>query len=214
MLLSPSSFLLFLAGAMVLLAIPGPAVFYILSRTIGHGRLAGVVSAAGIAVGSLFHVAAAVLGLSALLASSARAFSVVKYLGAAYLVFLGVRMLLRRDSPEISAAENSLSLRRIFAQGVLVNLLNPKTALFFLAFLPQFVDTSRGHVSSQILFLGASFSLLGLCSDSCWALLAGTLAQKLRGNVRWLRAQRNISGSALIVLGLATAFSGAHAKTK
>src|SRR5215471_7509937 len=133
MLPSSSSFLLFLAGAMVLLVIPGPAVFYILSRTIGHGRLAGVVSAAGIAVGSLFHVAAAVLGLSALLASSARAFSVVKYLGAAYLVFLGVRMLLRRDSPEIAVSENDLSLRRIFAQGVLVNLLNPKTALFFLA---------------------------------------------------------------------------------
>jgi len=214
MLPSSSSFLLFLAGALVLLAIPGPAVFYILSRTIGHGRLAGVVSAAGIAVGTLFHVAAAVLGLSALLASSARAFSVVKYLGAAYLVFLGVRMLLRRDSPEIAVSENDLSLRRIFAQGVLVNLLNPKTALFFLAFLPQFVDSSRGHVPAQILFLGVSFALLGLCSDSSWALLAGTLAEKLRSNVRWLRAQRNISGGALIALGLATAFSGAHAKTK
>src|SRR5215469_534919 len=101
MLPAVSSFLLFLAGAMVLLVIPGPAVCSILSRTIGHGRLAGVVSAAGIAVGSLFHVDAAVLGHSALLASSARAFSVVKYLGAAYLVFLGARMLLRRDSTEI-----------------------------------------------------------------------------------------------------------------
>jgi len=199
---------------MVLLVIPGPAVFYILSRTIGHGRLAGVVSAAGIAVGSLFHVAAAVLGLSALLASSARAFSVVKYLGAAYLVFLGVRMLLSRRSLQIAAPENGLSLGRIFAQGVLVNLLNPKTALFFLAFLPQFVDPSRGHVSSQILFLGISFALLGLSSDSCWAMLAGTLAETLRGNLRWLRAQRSISGGALIALGLATAFSGAHAKTK
>ena len=214
MLPNTSSFLLFLAGAMVLLAIPGPAVFYILSRTIGHGRLAGVVSAAGIAVGTLFHVAAAVLGLSALLASSAQAFSVVEYLGAAYLVFLGVRMLLRSDSHEIAVSENGLSLRRIFAQGVLVNLLNPKTALFFLAFLPQFVDPARGHVSSQIVFLGSSFALLGLCSDSCWAMLAGTLAQKLRGNLRWRRAQRNISGGALIALGLATAFSGAHAKSK
>lgn len=208
------SFLLFVGGAMILLAIPGPAVFYILSRTIGHGRLAGVVSAAGIAVGTLFHVAAAALGLSALLASSARAFSIVKYLGAAYLVFLGVRMLLRRDSPEIATSGNGLSLRRIFAQGVLVNLLNPKTALFFLAFLPQFVDPARGHVSSQVVFLGTSFALLGLCSDSCWALLAGTLAQTLRSNLRWRRAQRNISGGALIALGLVTAFSGAHAKTK
>jgi len=208
------SFLLFLAGAMILLVIPGPAVFYILSRTVGHGRLAGVVSAAGIAVGTLFHVAAAILGLSALLASSARAFYIVKYLGAAYLVFLGLRTLLRRESSEIAAADNAHGLRRIFAQGVLVNLLNPKTALFFLAFLPQFVDPVRGHVATQILFLGASFALLGLCSDSAWALLAGTLAEKLRGNLRWARAQRNISGGALIALGLATAFSGAHAKAK
>jgi len=214
MLPSLSSFLLFLAGAMVLLVIPGPAVFYILSRTIGHGRLAGVVSAAGIAVGTLFHVAAAILGLSALLASSARAFYIVKYLGAAYLIFLGLRTLLRRDSPEIVAADNAHSLHRIFAQGVLVNLLNPKTALFFLAFLPQFVDPARGHVATQILFLGTSFALLGLCSDSSWALLAGSLAGKLRGNLCWRRAQRNISGGALIALGLATAFSGAHAKTK
>jgi threonine/homoserine/homoserine lactone efflux protein len=209
-----SSFLLFLAGAMVLLAIPGPAVFYILSRTIGHGRLAGVVSAAGIAVGTLFHVAAAVLGLSALLSSSARAFSAVKFLGAAYLVFLGVRVLLRRNSTEIPVSGDNLSLRRIFAQGVLVNLLNPKTALFFLAFLPQFVEPARGHASAQIFFLGTSFALLGLCSDSCWALLAGTLAQKLRFNLRWRRAEKRISGSALIALGLATALSGAHAKTK
>lgn len=209
-----SSFAFFLAGAMVLLAIPGPAVFYILSRTIGQGRIAGVVSAAGIATGTLVHVTAAVLGLSALLASSAQAFYVVKYLGAVYLVFLGVRMLLRRDSSEISAAAEEHSLRRVFAQGVLVNLLNPKTALFFLAFLPQFVDPSRGHVSAQILFLGTSFALLGLCSDSCWALLAGTFAEKLRRNLRWRGAQRKVSGSALIALGLATAFSGAHGRSK
>ena len=213
MLPSFSSFLLFLAGAMILLAIPGPAVFYILSRTIGQGRLAGVVSAAGIAVGTLFHVAAAILGLSALLASSARAFYIVKYIGAAYLVFLGVRLLLRREAPEIHGSENGHSLRRIFAQGVLVNLLNPKTALFFLAFLPQFVDPTRGHISAQIFFLGTSFAVLGLFSDTS-ALLAGTFAEKLRSNLRWRRAQKNISGSALIVLGLATAFSGAHSETK
>jgi threonine/homoserine/homoserine lactone efflux protein len=214
MLPSPASFLLFLAGALVLLVIPGPAVFYILSRTLGQGRLAGVVSAGGIAVGTLVHVAAAVLGLSAILVSSARAFYAVKYIGAAYLVFLGARMLLRRDSEELTGGEEGHSLRRIFAQGVLVNLLNPKTALFFLAFLPQFVDPSRGHASAQILFLGTSFAFFGLCSDSSWALLAGTLAQKLCNNLRWRRAQRNISGSALIALGLATAFSGNHPKSK
>ena len=154
MLPTPSSFLLFLTGALVLLVIPGPAVLYILSRTLVQGRLAGVVSAAGIAVGTLGHVAAAILGLSALVASSARAFYAVKYLGAAYLVFLGARMLLRRDSPAIEVREGGRSLRRIFVQGILVNLLNPKTALFFLAFRPQFVDPSRGHVSVQILASG------------------------------------------------------------
>jgi len=214
MLPSLSSFLLFTVGAMVLLVIPGPAVIYMLSRTIGHGRFAGVVSAAGIAVGTPFHVAAAILGLSALLASSARTFFIVKYLGAACLVFLGLRTLLRRDSSEIVGADKVHSLRRIFAQGVLVNILNPKTVLFFLAFLPQFVDPARGHVATQILFLGISFALLGFCSDSSWALLAGSLAERLRRNLRWRRAQRNISGGALIALGLATAFSGAHSKTK
>jgi threonine/homoserine/homoserine lactone efflux protein len=208
------SFLLFLAGALVLLVIPGPAVFYILSRTVGNGRTAGVVSAAGIAAGTLVHVGAAILGLSALLASSARAFYTVKYLGAAYLVLLGLRMLFRREAPEIVAARNGHGLGRVFAEGVLVNLLNPKTALFFLAFLPQFVDPARGHVSLQILFLGTSFALFGLASDSSWALLAGSLAEKLRGNLRWRRAQQNLSGGALIALGLATAFSGAHARTK
>ena len=209
-----SSFLLFLAGALVLLIIPGPAVFYILSRTVGHGRLAGVVSAAGIAVGTLVHVTAAILGLSSLLAASAKAFYAVKYLGAAYLIFLGARTLMRRDPPEITVEEDGHSLRRIFAEGVLVNLLNPKTALFFLAFLPQFVDPSRGHVPAQILFLGVTFAVFGLCSDSSWALLAGTLAGKLGNSVRWRRAQREISGGVLIALGLATALSGAHAKSK
>ena len=213
MLPTPSSFLLFLTGALVLLVIPGPAVLYILSRTLVQGRLAGVVSAAGIAVGTLGHVAAAILGLSAVVVSSARAFYAVKYLGAAYLVFLGARMLLRRDSPAIEVREGGRSLRRIFVQGILVNLLNPKTALFFLAFRPQFVDPSRGHVSVQILALGTSFAVFGLCSDSSWALLAGTLAQRLPSNLRWRRVQNNISGSALIALGLATAFSGARAKS-
>src|SRR5262249_21674098 len=126
------SFLLFLSGALVLLLIPGPAVFYILSRTVGGGRTAGVVSAAGIAVGTLVHVAAAILGLSALLASSAKAFNAVKYLGAAYLVLLGLGKLLGREAPEIARARNGHGLGRVFAEGVLVNLLNPKTALFFL----------------------------------------------------------------------------------
>ena len=208
----PSSFPLFLAGALILLVIPGPAVFYILSRTIGQGRRAGVVSASGIAVGTLVHATAAALGLSAILVSSARAFHIVQFAGALYLIFLGLRTLLSRDDAQLTSSASAHSLSRVFGQGVLVNLLNPKTALFFLAFLPQFVDTSRGHVPAQIFFLGGSFALLGLLSDSTWAMLAGTLAGRLRSSLRWRRAQKNISGGALIALGLATAVSGAKAK--
>ncbi len=208
----PSSFPLFLAGALILLVIPGPAVFYILSRTIGQGRKAGVVSASGIAVGTLVHATAAALGLSAILVSSARAFHIVQFAGALYLIFLGLRTLLSRDDAQLTSSASAHSLSRVFGQGVLVNLLNPKTALFFLAFLPQFVDTSRGHVPAQIFFLGGSFALLGLLSDSTWAMLAGTLAGRLRSSLRWRRAQKNISGGALIALGLATAVSGAKAK--
>jgi threonine/homoserine/homoserine lactone efflux protein len=212
MIISHSSLLLFVTGAAILLVIPGPAVFYIVSRSIGHGRAAGLVSATGIAVGTLFHVTAATLGLSALLASSAAAFQFVKYLGAAYLIYLGIRVLRSEDAPALAAENGERRLSRIFGQGVLVNLLNPKTALFFLAFLPQFVDLRRGHATLQTFQLGVLFAFMGLCSDSMWGLLAGTLAERLRRSVRLRRAQRKVSGGALIALGVATAFSGARSK--
>jgi threonine/homoserine/homoserine lactone efflux protein len=212
MIISHSSLLLFVTGAAILLVIPGPAVFYIVSRSIGHGRAAGLVSALGITVGTLFHVAAATLGLSALLASSAVAFQFVKYLGAAYLIYLGIRVLRSEDAPALDAENGERRLGHIFGQGVLVNLLNPKTALFFLAFLPQFVDLGRGHATLQIFQLSVLFAFMGLCSDSMWGLLAGTLAERLRGSVRLRRAQRKVSGGALIALGVATAFSGARSK--
>jgi threonine/homoserine/homoserine lactone efflux protein len=212
MLISQSSLLLFVTGAAILLAIPGPAIMYIVSRSIGQGRAAGLVSAMGIATGTLFHVAAATLGLSALLASSALAFQFVKYLGAAYLIYLGIRVLRSGDAQMLEAAKGEQRLPRIFAQGVLVNLLNPKTALFFLAFLPQFVDTARGHAALQIFELGVLFALMGWCSDSIWALAAGTVAEKFRASAKLRRAQRNVSGGALIALGVASAFSGARAK--
>jgi threonine/homoserine/homoserine lactone efflux protein len=212
MLISHSSLLLFVTGGAVLLMIPGPAVMYVVSRSIGHGRAAGLVSVMGIVVGTLLHVAAATLGLSALLASSALAFQFVKYLGAAYLIYLGIRTLRRDESQLMEAANGERRLGHIFAQGVLVNLLNPKTALFFLAFLPQFVDPSLGHPTVQIFQLGVLFALMGWCSDSVWALLAGTVAEHFRANARLRRAQRNVSGGALIALGLASAFSGSKAK--
>ena len=201
-----------MTGAILLLLVPGPAVLYIVSRSVGHGRPAGLVSAMGIAVGSLFHVAAATLGLSALLVSSAAAFQFVKYAGAAYLIYLGIRTLRSTDTNRIQPASGPRSLQSIFGQGVIVNLLNPKTALFFLAFLPQFVDPSRGHAMGQILELGVLFSLMGWMSDSVWAVLAGSFAGHIRGSIKLRRIQRNVSGGALIVLGLASALSGARSK--
>jgi threonine/homoserine/homoserine lactone efflux protein len=209
---SHSSLLLFISAALVLLVIPGPAVFYILGRSIGQGRGAGLVSALGVGVGSLFHTAAAAVGLSALLMSSAVAFGVVKYLGAAYLIYLGVQKLRNEDSAELSGDAAPVKLSRVFAQGIVVNVLNPKAALFFFAFLPQFVDASRGHVAGQILFLGLTFAVLGVTSDSLWALSAGTVAHWLRGNVRAMRTQRYVSGGMLISLGVATAFAGSSTK--
>ena len=212
MLISHTSLVLFMTGAAILLVIPGPVVMYVVSRSIGHGRSAGLVSVMGTVVGTLCHVAAATLGLSAVLASSALAFQFVKYLGAVYLIYLGIRTLRSSDTVLFEAASGERRLVRLFGQGVFVNLLNPKTALFFLAFLPQFVDPSRGHATLQIFELGVLFALMGWCSDSMWALAAGTAADHLRRNIRLRRAQRNVSGGALIALGLASAFSGARSK--
>ena len=207
-----SSFALFLAAAIALLVVPGPAVFYIVAQSIDQGRVAGLVSTLGIGAGSLVHVAAAAIGLSSLLVSSAEGFTAVKYAGAAYLVFLGVRRLLGRDEPADAAVRERKPLGRLFKQGVVVNVLNPKTALFFFAFLPQFVDTDAGMVAAQIALLGVIFVLLGLASDGLYALVAGTLGERLRGSARVLRIQRYVSGTVFVGLGLATAVSGSNRK--
>src|SRR5215470_9258026 len=212
MLISHSSLLLFVTGAAVLLVIPGPAVTYVVSRSIGHGRAAGLVSVLGIVAGPFCHVVAAALGISAMLASSVLAFQFVKYLGAAYLIYLGIKTLRSSDQQMLAEAGNEASLARIFGQGFLVNLLNPKTALFFLAFLPQFVDPALGHVTLQILQLGVLFALMGWCSDSIYAVIAGTVAERIRGSLRLRRIQRNVSGGGLIALGWAGGVSGARTK--
>jgi threonine/homoserine/homoserine lactone efflux protein len=212
MLPSHSQLLFFITTAAVLLAIPGPAVLYITSRSIGQGRNAGLVSALGIGLGTLIHTAAAAVGLSALLVSSATAFSVVKYLGAAYLIYLGIQKLRRDESFETNLDAPRTSLTRVFTQGIVVNILNPKTALFFFAFLPQFIDPARGHVAVQILSLGVLFACMGTFSDSLWAVFSGSVAHRLRGNARWMRTQRYVSGGILISLGVATAFAGSSKK--
>jgi threonine/homoserine/homoserine lactone efflux protein len=212
MLPTHSQLLFFVSAAALLLAIPGPAIFYIVGRSIGHSRNAGLVSALGIGVGTLIHTAAAAVGLSALLVSSATAFSVVKYLGAAYLIYLGIQKLRRNESFDASPDAPRTTLTRVFTQGIVVNVLNPKTALFFFAFLPQFIDPARGHVATQILSLGILFACMGTCSDSLWAYFSGTVAHRLRANPRWMRTQHYISGGMLISLGVATAFAGSSAK--
>jgi threonine/homoserine/homoserine lactone efflux protein len=177
-------------------------VLYIVAQSAAHGRVAGLVSVSGIHVGTFVHVAAAAVGLSALIVSSAVAFTVVKYAGAAYLVYLGLRRLLARERVEVLAPRDE-PLSRLFVQGTIVNVLNPKTALFFLAFLPQFVDAGR-TVWTQIVVLGITFVLLGLVTDGLYALTAGTLA-------RWLRERRRLlryaSGSVFVGLGVSSALA-------
>ena len=211
-----STLALFTLAAITLLVIPGPAVLYIVTRSVDQGRAAGLASVCGVHVGTLVHVAAAALGLSALLVSSATAYHTARWLGAAYLIWLGVRRLLARDEEAGAVAAGPgrrAGLRRIFAQGVVVNVLNPKTALFFFAFLPQFVDTSRGSVPVQVLVLGVGFVLLGLVSDGSYALLASTGAGWLRRRRGLARASRLVSGGVLISLGVTTALAGSRSST-
>jgi threonine/homoserine/homoserine lactone efflux protein len=208
--LEPSRLPLFLLASLVLLLTPGPAVMYIITRSIDQGRPAGLVSVLSIETGNFCHVLAATFGLSALLMSSALAFSVVKYLGAAYLVYLGLRKLFRRAQPAVqeTVPAPQQSYRQIFSQGVVVAVLNPKTALFFLAFLPQFVERSAGAVPLQMLTLGCIFVLMAIVSDGMYALLAGSLGQWLKGSALW-RAEGYVSGGVYVLLGLAAAFSDA-----
>ena len=211
-----STLALFAVAAVTLLVIPGPAVLYIVTRSVDQGRAAGLASVCGVHVGTLVHVAAAALGLSALLVSSATAYDTVRWLGAAYLVWLGVRRLLARaeDLPAAAGPDTRRpGLRRIFAQGVVVNVLNPKTALFFLAFLPQFVDTSRGSVPFQVVVLGVAFVLLGLLSDGAYAMAASTGAGWLPRRPGVARASRLVSGGVLISLGVTTALAGSRSSS-
>ena len=204
----PSTLAVFVLAAVALLVTPGPAVLYIVARSVEQGRWAGLVSALGVHVGTLVHVAAAALGLSALLVSSALAFDIVKYLGALYLMYLGIRRLLTSDAAAAASAAAPRSLRRLFAQGIVVNILNPKTALFFLAFLPQFADPSRGQLGLQILGLGLMFVALGVVSDGLYAVLAGTAGGWLKQGGRFLRVERYVTGGVFVGLGLTAAFAG------
>ncbi len=205
----PANLPLFMTATLVLLLTPGPVVLYVVARGIDQGRKTGIVSAASVALGDFCHVLAATFGLSAILLSSALAFDIVKYLGAAYLIYLGIRKLLDRQSVQSSEDQTEPgNLRRIFRQGVLVAVLNPKTALFFMAFLPQFVDPTRGAIPAQVLFLGLVFVAMSTTTNSSYALLAGTVGHWLKGNRRFLQVQRYVTGTIYIGLGLTAALAG------
>lgn len=203
-----SSLLVFLLAALVLLLIPGPAVLYIVTRSVAQGRKAGMASVLGIELATLCHSMAAAFGLSAILLASALAFDVVKYLGAAYLVYLGIRTILSRAPSRASDNSPTPSLSQMFRKGFLVNLLNPKTALFFYAFLPQFVDPARGSSILQILLLGALFVVLATITDSTYALISSAAGRLITQRPGFQRIQKYVTGLTYISLGVAAALSG------
>ncbi len=207
------TFALFAVAALALLVVPGPAVTYIVTRSIHQGRTAGLISVLGIHTGSVVHVVAAAFGVSAVLASSATAFRVVKLAGAAYLIVLGVRILLKGDGEGRDAdGERRQPLSRVYLQGVVVNVLNPKTALFFLAFLPQFVRPGHGPAVVQMLVLGVTFMAIGLVSDSAYALVAARMGGWLRSRPAFARRRRRFTGAVYIALGALAALGGHRAR--
>ena len=208
MIVAPGRLALFAVAALALLVVPGPAVLYIVTRSIHQGKRAGLVSVLGIHLGTLVHITAATAGLSALLVSSASAFTAVKLAGAAYLIGLGLWTLFSKSSDSEIALGGERRLRRVFAQGVVVNVLNPKTALFFLAFLPQFVDPDHGQATLQIALLGLTFAALGMVTDSVWAVGAGAAGDVLRRSRRFAHVQRYLSGTVFVGLGVVTALAG------
>ncbi len=195
---------LFLTAAVLLAIAPGPGMLYVLARSLAGGKLEGVLSALGTFLGGMVHVWAAALGVSIILARSAAAFAMVKYAGAAYLCFLGVRMILdaRRESGTAEIALDSVRpLRNPLWQGVATEVLNPKTALFFLSFIPQFVDRSHGHVFLQFVELGTISVVLNTTADLIVIALAGPLGKRIRSSATFRRRQRTVTGAIMIGLG-------------
>ncbi len=204
---SQTSLFGFVVAALVVLWLPGPGVVYVVTRSVSQGRLAGLVSALGLSIGVFFHVAAATAGLSALLLTSVTSFFFVKMLGAAYLIYLGISTLLARGEARKVASVNAQSLRRLFIDGVVVSILNPKIAVFFLAFLPQFVNPA-GSVPLQMLLLGVIYAVLALMTDSTYALLASSVRHWLSARIIQGPLLRYLSGCVYLSLGLHVALTG------
>lgn len=210
---SASTLLAFAAAAVILLLIPGPAVLYIVNRSVSDGRRAGLAAVAGLSLGNLVHAIAAAAGLSAVLATSATAFNTVKWLGAGYLVFVGVRTLMKPPAP-IDADQPGVSAQRAFSQGIVVNVLNPKVALFFLSFLPQFIHPDEGRPGLQALILGLEFVMIGACTDGTYSLLASSLREVLLRGRALPFVRRWVAGTVFIGLGLVAATASATSTRK
>lgn len=205
-----SNLILFITTSLALLVIPGPAVLYIVGKSMDQGLKAGLVSVLGIGIGSIAHVIAASIGISALLVASATAFTIVKLAGAFYLIYLGIKTLLRKETHSAIPRQEKKRMTQIFAQGIIVNLFNPKTALFFFAFLPQFISPGSASVSTQIIFLGIIFTLLAVATDSIYALMSSKLSQALRGSNIFIRLQKYVIGTIYLILGVATLTVSSH----
>ena len=203
----PSTLIPFVIASAILVLIPGPAVLYIVSTGIGRGRRMALASMLGIETGALFHVAAAAVGLSAVVASSVLAYSLIKYAGAAYLVYLGIKTLRNRDDSNPLKIPGATSARGAFKRGVIVNILNPKLALFFLAFLPQFVVPTRGSVAPQLVFLGLLFISVAIVIDGIYAMTSGMIGNLLNRSQRFADGQRKLAGVTYLALGATALFS-------
>lgn len=196
------NFWMFALAGLLLNLTPGNDMLYVMARSSGSGIKAGIISALGIGAGCLVHVVAAMAGLSALLAQSALAFDIIKYLGAGYLVYLGIRSLVqKKNSMQVKGVRDELSFGKIFRQGALTNVLNPKVALFFLAFLPQFINPDKGNASLQILFMGSWFDLVGTLVNIMVAVVFGKLGAWLSSSPGFIRWQDRVTGIMLITLG-------------
>ena len=195
------SIVAFAIASLALLVIPGPAVLYVINRSISDGRSIALAGVAGLELGNFVHVIAATIGLSALIAASATAFGIVKWIGAGYLIFIGIRTITRKPA-SFSQEQKSLTRRKSFTQGIIVNTFNPKVALFFLSFLPQFIDEKSGSAALQSLILGSLFVAIGLCTDGMYAFLASALRTTLLRGKSLPFVQRYVAGTVFIALGL------------
>lgn len=204
-----SDIIAFAIASIALLVIPGPAVIYVLNRSVADGRNTALAGVAGLEIGNFMHVIAATLGLSAIIAASATAFSTVKWAGALYLVFIGIRTLLTKPSPPDSRSTSATN-RKAFTQGIVVNTLNPKVALFFLSYLPQFIDPDRGSPALQSFVLGSIFVVLGCCSDATYALAASALRDRLLTGRALPFVQRYVAGSVFVALGVVASTARRH----